>query len=76
MPYRNLPGTRFTVIATGLQGVIVGSTSDDYLRVILDGVDAVTEFPLHELDIGDQLSVRQSKRWVSQHAERSEPPQR
>ncbi|QJU54304.1 hypothetical protein SCB71_14255 [Herbiconiux sp. KACC 21604] len=74
MPYRNLPGTRFTVIATGLQGVIVGSTSDDYLRVILDGVDAVTEFPLHELDLGDQLSMRQSKKWVSQHSDsRGEP---
>ncbi len=51
MPYRNLQGSRFTVIATGREGVIVGSTSDDYLSVILDGVDAVTEFPVGELQI-------------------------
>lgn len=49
MPHRSLPGTRFTVRATGREGVIVGPAADEHWQVILDGVDAVTEFPLEHL---------------------------
>ena len=42
-------GARITVDGTGRTGTLVGPAPDGYWRVILDGVDDVTEFASDEL---------------------------
>ena len=44
-------GARFTVDETGRTGTLVDQVPDGYWRVILDGVDDVTEFASDELSL-------------------------